>query len=37
VRTDSNGRAWVFVGTDSGYEGVQTLYYTKIKLFFSPV
>lgn len=36
VRTDSSGRAWVFVGTDSGFEGVQTLYYTKIKLTFSP-
>ena len=37
VTTDSNGQVWVFVGTDSGYEGQKTLYYTQIKLTFSPV
>lgn len=36
VRTDNQGQVWVFVGTDSGFEGQQTLYYTQIKLTFSP-
>jgi hypothetical protein len=30
VRTDSYGNLWLFVGTDSGFEGVTSLYYTRI-------
>lgn len=29
-RTDSDGRLWLFVGTESGFEGRTTLYYTRI-------
>jgi hypothetical protein len=28
--TNSSGELWLIVGTDSGYEGVTTIYYTKI-------
>ena len=30
VDTDSEGRVWLIVGTDSGFEGLTTLYYTGI-------
>lgn len=30
VRTDCDGRLWVFVGTDSGFEGTTTFYVAKI-------
>ncbi|MXW26771.1 MAG: hypothetical protein F4Z77_10850 [Dehalococcoidia bacterium] len=30
VRTDSEGRLWLIVGTDSGFEGFTTLYYAGI-------
>ena len=30
VETDSEGRAWLIVGTDSGFEGLTTLYYDQI-------
>ena len=30
--SDENGRVWVFVGTDSGFEGTTALYYTHIKI-----
>ena len=30
VETDRNGRAWLIVGTDSGFEGLTTLYYDQI-------
>jgi hypothetical protein len=30
VKSNSNGELWLIVGTDSGYEGVTTLFYTKI-------
>ncbi len=30
VETDSEGRAWLIVGTDSGFEGLTTLYYDRI-------
>ena len=30
VETDSQGRAWLIVGTDSGFEGLTTLYYDRI-------
>jgi len=31
VRTDASGRLWLIVGTDSGFEGKTSLYYTKIR------
>ncbi|MXZ87213.1 MAG: hypothetical protein F4Z02_16380 [Acidimicrobiia bacterium] len=30
VETDSEGRAWLIVGTDSGFEGLTTLYYDQV-------
>lgn len=35
VRSSSLGELWLIVGTDSGFEGVTTLYYTKINVVFS--
>jgi hypothetical protein len=35
ARTNSMGQLWLIVGTDSGFEGVTTLYYTKISAVFS--
>jgi hypothetical protein len=32
VRTDANGELWLIVGTDSGFEGLTTLYYSKINV-----
>lgn len=32
VRTNANGELWVLVGTDSGFEGITVLYYSKIKV-----
>jgi hypothetical protein len=32
VRTDSQGKLWAIVGTWSGFEGISTLYYTRIKI-----
>lgn len=32
VRTNSQGELWLVVGTDSGYEGLTTLYYSTIKV-----
>ncbi len=32
VTTDEFGEFWVIIGTDSGFEGVTTLYYNKIKM-----
>jgi hypothetical protein len=32
VRSDSAGKIWLIVGTDSGYEGLTTLYYSRIKV-----
>ena len=30
VSTDAEGRAWLIVGTDSGFEGLSALYYARI-------
>lgn len=30
IHTDDSGRAWVFVGTDSGFESITALYYTRV-------
>lgn len=35
-RTDQVGNAWLYFGTDSGYEGTTTLFYTKFQAEFSP-
>lgn len=32
VKSDQNGKLWAIVGTWSGFEGITTLYYTKIKI-----
>jgi hypothetical protein len=35
VRSSTLGELWLIVGTDSGFEGITTLYYTKINVVFS--
>ncbi|MGD8896482.1 MAG: PEP-CTERM sorting domain-containing protein [Acidobacteriota bacterium] len=35
--TDSTGRAWLFVGTDSGYEPRSAVYYTRFRALFEPM
>lgn len=35
IITDSNGEVWVCIGTDSGFEGTTTLYYSRINLTFT--
>jgi hypothetical protein len=35
VKTNSKGELWLIVGTDSGYEGITTLYYTSISVVLS--
>jgi hypothetical protein len=35
VRSNSQGEIWLFVGTDSGFEGTTTVYYTKVNVVFS--
>jgi hypothetical protein len=32
VATDESAAAWIFFGTDSGFEGTTTLYYTQIRI-----
>jgi hypothetical protein len=32
ITTDSEGNLWIFVGTDSGFEGLTTLYYTSVQV-----
>lgn len=34
ITTDDRGAVWVCIGTDSGFEGVTTLYYSRISLTF---
>ncbi|WP_233079692.1 hypothetical protein [Rheinheimera soli] len=34
--SDGQGRVWVFVGTDSGYEGLTSLYYKSIEVALEP-
>lgn len=34
IKTGAKGEAWVCIGTDSGFEGVTTLYFNKIELSF---
>lgn len=35
ARSDTNGNLWLVVGTDSGFEGTTTLYYTRIVIVIS--
>lgn len=35
VTTDDNGSAWIIFGTDSGYEGTTSLYFTKASAVFT--
>jgi len=35
--TDSTGRAWLFVGTDSGFESRSAVYYTRLRALFEPM
>ena len=37
VTTDSEGRAWLIVGTDSGFEGLTRLYYARISYVLTPM
>ena len=32
VKTDAKGEVWLIIGTDSGFEGNQFIYYTRIKV-----
>lgn len=34
--TDDNGKMWIFVGTDSGFEGKTDLYYTRVHVTLTP-
>jgi hypothetical protein len=36
LTTNADGSVWLFVGTDSGFEGKTTLYYQQIELKFTP-
>lgn len=36
-RADESGSAWLYFGTDSGYEGTTSLYYTQFQAQFTPV
>jgi hypothetical protein len=37
VKSDSNGALWIFLGTDSGFEGLTGVYYHKIAATLKPV
>jgi hypothetical protein len=37
LQTNSRGEAWVIIGTDSGYSGITSLYYTGLDLIFNEV
>lgn len=37
ITTDNTGEVWVIVGSDSGFEGTTTLYYTQIDVLFNAV
>ncbi len=37
ISSDKDGHLWIFVGTDSGFEGTTTLYYTNISVELVPV
>ena len=35
ARTNSKGELWLIIGTDSGFEGLTTVYYTRVSVIFS--
>lgn len=35
AQTNNEGDIWLLVGTDSGFEGITTIYYTRINIIFS--
>lgn len=35
AKSNSTGDIWLMIGTDSGFEGITTVYYTKVKVLFS--
>ena len=35
ARSNSKGEIWLIVGTDSGFEGTTTVYYTRVNVVFS--
>jgi hypothetical protein len=37
IATDDSEAAWILFGTDSGFEGTTTLYYTQIRIDLTPV
>lgn len=37
VRSNAAGELWAFVGTDSGYEGLNMLYYERVELTLTPL
>ncbi len=37
VKTDASGNLWLFVGTDSGFEGLNALYYQRVQVQLTPV
>jgi hypothetical protein len=37
VTTNTNGEVWVIIGTDSGYSGTTTIYYTAVDILFNIV
>lgn len=36
AKTNDKGELWVFVGTDSGFEGLTTLYYQRVRVLLTP-
>jgi len=37
ITTDGTGSVWLFVGTDSGFESISALYYTRFQVSFEPL
>ncbi len=35
AQSNNDGELWLLVGTDSGFEGITTVYYTKVNVLFS--
>jgi hypothetical protein len=35
TKSNANGELWLIIGTDSGFAGTTTLYYTKVNVVFS--
>jgi hypothetical protein len=37
VTADSDGRIWLLVGSDSGFESITSLFYTRVLATFEPI